>query len=219
MILDALIISLKMSFTSILASSITGILLANTFYRSKLKITGIIESLILLPMFLPPSIIGYGLLIVIGSRGPIGKLLYSVFNIKLIFTWWAGAIATFIIALPLIYQNSKAAFLGINKECEEAGKIDGATALQIFFKIKLPMALRSILCGVVLGFARAFGEFGATLMVAGNIPSKTQSIPTAVYYAVESGDMATANSIFILVLFIGIAFITLFNHLISRNEY
>lgn len=120
MILDALIISLKMSLTSIIASSIAGILLANALYKSRIKIKGLIESLILLPMFLPPSIIGYGLLIIIGSRGPIGKLLYSAFNIKLIFTWWAGSIATFIIALPLIYQNSKAAFLSINKECEEA---------------------------------------------------------------------------------------------------
>jgi molybdate transport system permease protein len=219
MIFDALVISLKMSLTSIAASSIVGVFLANFLYKSKLRIIGFIEGLILLPMFLPPSIIGYGLLIIIGKNGPIGNFLYSVFNIKLVFTWWAGAMATFIIALPLIYQNSKSAFLSINKECEEAGKIDGATTLQIFFRIKLPMALRSILCGIVLGFARAFGEFGATLMVAGNIPSKTQNIPTAVYYAVEAGDMKTANELFFIVLLIGIAFITIFNYLISKNDY
>jgi molybdate transport system permease protein len=219
MIFDALVISLKMSLTSIAASSVVGVLLANFLYRSKLRISGLIEGLILLPMFLPPSIIGYGLLLIIGRNGPIGSFLHSVFNINIVFTWWAGSIATFIISLPLIYQNSKSAFLSINKECEEAGKIDGATTLQIFLRIKLPMALRSILCGIVLGFARAFGEFGATLMVAGNIPSKTQNIPTAVYYAVESGDMKTANELFIIVLLIGIAFITLFNYLISKNDY
>jgi molybdate transport system permease protein len=219
MIFDALVISLKMSLASIVASSIAGIFLANLLYRSKLKIKGLIEGLILLPMFLPPSIIGYGLLLIIGKNGPLGYFLYSVFNIKLIFTWWAGAMATFIIAVPLIYQNSKSAFLGINRECEEAGKIDGATTLQIFFRIKLPMALRSILCGIVLGFARAFGEFGATLMVAGNIPSKTQNIPTAVYYAVEAGDMKTANELFIIVLLIGVIFITIFNSLISKSDY
>lgn len=219
MLLNALIISLKMTLTSIIVSSIVGILLADLMYKSKFKFKGILESLILLPMFLPPSIIGYGLLLVIGVRGPIGSLFNSVFNIRLIFTWWAGAIATFVIALPLIYQNSKAAFLSINKECEEAGKIDGASKFQIFFKIKLPMALRSILCGIVLGFARAFGEFGATLMVAGNIPSKTQNIPTAVYYAVEAGDTATANSLFVIVLLIGVIFITIFNYLISKNDY
>jgi molybdate transport system permease protein len=219
MLLDALIISLKMTLTSITISSIAGILLANLLYKSKSKFKGILESLILLPMFLPPSIIGYGLLLIIGVKGPVGSLLYELFNIRLIFTWWAGAIATFIIALPLIYQNSKAAFLSINRECEEAGKIDGASTLQIFFKIKLPMALRSILCGIVLGFARAFGEFGATLMVAGNIPSKTQNIPTAVYYAVESGDTAAANVLLVIVLLIGIIFITIFNHLISKSDY
>jgi molybdate transport system permease protein len=219
MILDALVISLKMSFTSIVVSSIAGIFLANLLYRSKLRIKGLIEGLILLPMFLPPSVIGYGLLLIIGKNGPIGKIFYSVFNIRFVFTWWAGAIATFVIALPLIYQNSKSAFLSINKECEEAGKIDGATTLQIFFRIKLPMALRSILCGIVLGFARAFGEFGATLMVAGNIPSKTQNIPTAIYYAVEAGDMKTANELFIIVLLLGITFITIFNYLIIKSDY
>jgi len=219
MILNALIISLKMSITSIIASSIVGIFLANLLYRSKSKFKGIIESLILLPMFIPPSIVGYGLLLVIGNRGPVGSFMHSVFNVSLVFTWWAGAIATFVIALPLIYQNSKAAFLCISRECEEAGRIDGATRLQIFFKIKLPMALRSILCGIVLGFARAFGEFGATLMVAGNIPSKTQNIPTAVYYAVQAGDMPSANVFFIIVLFVGIILITIFNHLISKSDY
>lgn len=219
MIFDALVISLKMSITSIAARSIVGVLLANLMCRSKLRIKGLIEGLILLPMFLPPSIIGYGLLLIIGRNGPIGSFLYSVLNIRLIFTLWAGAIATFIIALPLIYQNSKSAFISINKECEEAGKIDGATTIQIFFRIKLHMALRSILSGIVLGFARAFGEFGATLMVAGNIPSKTQNIPTAVYYAVESGDMKTANELFIIVMLIGFTFITIFNYLISKNDY
>lgn len=219
MILDALAISLKMSLTSIAFSSIIGVFLANLLCRSRLRIKGIIEGLILLPMFLPPSIIGYGLLLVIGKRGLIGSFLYNVFNIRIVFTWWAGAIATFVVALPLIYQNSKAAFLNVSKECEEAGRMDGATTVQIFFRIKLPMALRAILCGMVLGFARAFGEFGATLMVAGNIPSETQNISTAVYYAVEAGEMATANKFFIIVLLIGIILISLFNYLISKNDY
>lgn len=219
MILDALMISLKMSLTSIAASSVVGVLLANALYRNQTRLKGVIEGFILMPMFLPPSIIGYGLLLLIGKNGPIGNFLYSAFDIRLVFTWWAGAIATFIISLPLIYQNSKAGFLSISKECEDAGKIDGASTFQIFYMIKIPMALRSILCGIVLGFARAFGEFGATLMVAGNIPSKTQNIPTAVYYAVEAGDMVTANKLFIIVLFVGITLITVFNYLISKSDY
>lgn len=219
MIIDALIISLKMSLTSIILSSIAGIFLANLLYRSRFKLKTLVESLILLPMFLPPSIVGYALLLLIGSRGPIGSFLHSVFNVSLIFTWWAGAIATFVISLPLVYQSSKAAFLSLSRECEDAGRIDGATRFQIFFEIKLPMALRSILSGIVLGFARAFGEFGATLIVAGNIPSKTQNIPTAVFYAVEAGDTASANIFFIIVIFIGIILITVFNYLISKHDY
>lgn len=219
MIFDALAISLKMTVTSIIASSIAGILLAHLLYRRQSRLKGLAESLILLPMFLPPSIIGYGLLMLIGSRGPLGSFLSSVFDIKLVFTWWAGAIATFIISLPLVYQNSKSAFMGIGREYEEAGKIDGATPIQIFFRIKIPMAARAILCGIVLGFARAFGEFGATLMVAGNIPGKTQNVPTAVYYAVEAGDMATANIFFVMVIFLGIVLTTVFNYLIARHDY
>lgn len=219
MIIDALIISLKMSISSIIASSIIGILLANLLYRRKFKLKGLIENIILLPMFLPPSIVGYFLLLLLSRNSFLGSNLLRIFNIKLIFTWQAGAIATFIMALPIIYQNSKSAFLSLDKECEEAGKIDGANSIQIFFKIKIPMALRSILCGIVLGFARAFGEFGATIMVAGNIPGRTQSIPLAIYYAVDGGDTSSANELFILVIVIGILMITVFNYLISKSDY
>lgn len=219
MIIDALIISLKMSISSIIASSIIGILLANLLYRRKFKLKGLIENIILLPMFLPPSIVGYFLLLLLSRNSFLGSNLLKIFNIKLIFTWQAGAIATFIMALPIIYQNSKSAFLSLDEECEEAGKIDGANNLQIFFKIKIPMALRSILCGIVLGFARAFGEFGATIMVAGNIPGRTQSIPLAIYYAVDGGDTSSANELFILVIVIGILMITIFNYLISKSDY
>lgn len=219
MIIEALLISLKMSISSIIGSSIVGILLANKLYKSKSKFKGLIENIILLPMFLPPSIIGYGLLLLLSRNSFLGNSLFQIFNINLIFTWQVGAIATFIMALPIIYQNSKSAFLSINQEIEDAGRIDGATNIQVFFAIKIPMALRVILCGIILGFARAFGEFGATIMVAGNIPGKTQNIPLAIYYAVENGDAVAANELFILVLFIGLIFITIFNYLILKSDY
>lgn len=219
MIIEALVISLKMTITSIIGSSIVGILLANKLYKSKSKFKGFIENIILLPMFLPPSIIGYGLLLLLSRNSFLGNYLFQIFNINLIFTWQVGAIATFIMALPIIYQNSKSAFLSIDKEIEDAGKVDGASNIQIFFVIKIPMALRVILCGIILGFARAFGEFGATIMVAGNIPGKTQNIPLAIYYAVDNGDTMVANELFILVLFIGLVFITIFNYLILKSDY
>lgn len=219
MITDALIISLKMSITSIIASGITGILLANLLCRRKFKLKGLIENVILLPMFLPPSVIGYGLLLLLSRNSFLGNNIYRLFNARLLFTWQAGAIATFIMAFPIIYQNSKSAFLSVDNQCEEAGKIDGASNFGVFFFIKLPMALRAILCGIILGFARAFGEFGATIMVAGNIPGRTQNIPLAIYYAVDSGDTRTANELFILVIFIGLALITFFNYLIMKSDY
>lgn len=219
MVIQALIISFKMTLASIIASTIVGILLGNFFCRRKSRLKSIVESIILLPMFLPPTMIGYGLLLIISRYSFFGGMLRKIFNINLIFTWQAGAIATFIIALPLIYQNSKAAFLGISEECEEAAKVDGASVVRVFAVIKLPMALRAILCGVLLGFARAFGEFGATIMVAGNIPGKTQNVPMAIYYAVDNGDKATSNMLFIIVLLLGIALIMLFNKLIKKSDY
>lgn len=219
MVIQALIISFKMTLTSIAASTIVGILLGNFLCRRKSKIKSVIETLILLPMFLPPTIIGYSLLLIISRYSFFGGMLKRIFNINLIFTWQAGAIATFIIALPLIYQNCKAAFLGINEECEEAARVDGASGIHTFLVIKLPMALRAILCGILLGFARAFGEFGATIMVAGNIPGKTQNVPMAIYYAVDNGDTDTSYKLFIIVLLLGIGLITLFNKLIKKSDY
>lgn len=219
MIYQAFIVSAKMTLTSIIACSIVGIFLANYLCRKKSRLVNFVENLILLPMFLPPSIIGYGLLLLLSRNTVIGGYLNRVFNMNLIFTWQAGAIATFIMAFPIIYQNSKSAFLGISTECEDAGLVDGANHIQVFFRIKFPMALRSILCGIILGFARAFGEFGATLMVAGNLPGRTQNIPTSIYYAVESGDTSTANALFVVVLFIGVLFITLFNRMIKASDY
>lgn len=219
MVIMAFLISLKMTVSSIVFSSIAGVFLANLLYRKKTNLNSTIESVILLPMFLPPTIIGYGLLLIISKYSFLGKLLRNFFNINLIFTWQAGAIATFIISLPVIYQNSKAAFLGIDEDCEEAARVDGANIARIFFSVKLPMALRAILCGVLLGFARAFGEFGATIMVAGNIPGRTQNIPMAIYYAVDNGDTKTSNTLLILVLFVGIIMISLFNHLIKKSDY
>jgi molybdate transport system permease protein len=219
MVIDAFIISMKMTLTYIAFSSVIGVLLSNYLCRKKSRLKNFIENVILLPMFLPPTIIGYGLLLLISRYSFFGKTLRSLFRLNLIFTWQAGAIATFIIAMPVIYQNSKAAFLGIDDECIEAARVEGANRLKIFIGIKLPLALRSILCGLLLGFARAFGEFGATIMVAGNIPGKTQNIPMAIYYSVDNGDNASSALLLVITLALGIGLITLFNLLISRNDY
>ncbi|MFZ5353086.1 MAG: molybdate ABC transporter permease subunit [Bacillota bacterium] len=216
MIVSALLISLKISITSILLSSMAGIALARILYKRNNVLRSIIENILLIPIFLPPSIVGYILLVVIGRNGVLGSVIYGIFESGIIFTWWAGVLATFIMSLPIVYQNSKAAFFSINHDCEEAAKVDGAGRLQIFMKVTIPMASKGLLAGIILGFARAFGEFGATIMVAGNIPGRTQTLPIAMYYAVEGGNKILANQILAVVLIISFSLIALFNYF-SRN--
>lgn len=191
-------LSLKIASIATLIVLVFGILLSRLFTRYDFKGKDIIETIFLLPMTLPPSVVGYGLLIIIGKRGPVGKFFLENFNYQLIFTWVAATIAAAIVAFPLMYQQSKAAFLGIDKTVEEAARSLGANSFQVFTKITLPLALKGILSGLVLTFARALGEFGATIMVAGNIPGKTQNIPLAIYLAVETGNKALANKLVLI---------------------
>lgn len=191
-------LSLKIASIATLIVLVVGVLLSRLFTKYDFKGKDVIETIFLLPMTLPPSVVGYGLLIIIGKRGPIGKFFLENFNYQLIFTWVAATIAAAIVAFPLMYQQSKTAFLEIDDTIEEAARSLGANSFQVFTKITFPLALKGILSGVVLTFARALGEFGATIMVAGNIPGKTQNIPLAIYLAVETGNKALANKLVLI---------------------
>jgi molybdate transport system permease protein len=212
MIFDALIISLKVTIVSTILSLITGMILARYFTKHEFRLKGFFETLVILPMFIPPSVIGYLLLLVIGRGGIIGSIVYKLFDITIVFTWFAAALASFSVALPIMYQNAKGAFLSINPLYEDAARVEGASEWRVFSKITLPLALKGILTGVILSFGRAFGEFGATLMVAGNIPGKTQTVPMAIYYAVESGETAKANIMVLMVLVLSSSIIYLTNY-------
>lgn len=202
MILDAILISLKVAIFSTTFTLILGVFLAKFFIKSSFKGKGVLEVFLSLPMVLPPSVIGYGLLIVIGKHGIIGKLFYDLFGITLLFNWFAASIAATIVSLPLMYQSCKAAFLGVDKVYINGARALGVNERNIFWRIILPLSKKGILGGIILAFARSIGEFGATLMVAGNIPGKTQTIPLAIYFAAESGDTRSANIlVFIVVLF------------------
>ena len=195
-------ISLKVAFFSTVFTLIIGVTLAWLFTKYEFVGKDILEGLITLPMVLPPSVTGYALLMFIGKNGLLGKLIYSLFGKSIVFTWKAACIAAFVVSLPLMYQSCKAAFSSIGDEYEKAARTLGADEKLIFWKIGIPLALPGIISGLVLSFTRAVGEFGATLMVAGNIPGKTQTIPIAIYFAVDSGDMKTANTLVgIVVLF------------------
>jgi molybdate transport system permease protein len=195
-----ILISLKVAFFSTVFTLVIGVLLAWVFTKYEFVGKEFWEGLITLPMVLPPSVTGYALLMFIGKNGLLGKLIYKLFGTSLIFTWKAACVSAFVVSLPLMYQSCKAAFSNIDIVYEKAAKTLGATEKVIFWKIGVPLAFPGIISGLVLSFTRALGEFGATLMVAGNIPGKTQTIPIAIYFAVDSGDMKTANTLVTIVV-------------------
>jgi molybdate transport system permease protein len=200
MIISPILISVKVALTATVFTLIIGLFFARVLTKYSFRGKDVLEALIVLPMVIPPSITGYGLLMLIGRRGILGRLLYNTFGISIVFTWAAAVLAAVIVSIPLMYQSCKSAFLNINHKYEDAARTLGASERRIFWTVTLPLALPGILSGVVLSFSRALGEFGATLMIAGNIPGKTETIPLAVYFAVERGDTRTANILMMVVL-------------------
>ncbi|KWW17446.1 molybdenum ABC transporter permease [Peribacillus simplex] len=171
---------------------IVGIILARIMARKKFRGKVLLETLFLLPLVLPPSVVGFLLIVVFGKNGLPGKIIETIFNQPLMFTWCAAVIASAVVAFPLMYQSAKTGFEDIDEEIEHAAMVDGAGQLRLFLFVSLPLAAKSIVTGTILSFARALGEFGATLMFAGNIPGQTQTIPTAIYIAMDSGNMTLA---------------------------
>jgi molybdate transport system permease protein len=152
-----------------------------------------LDALLTLPLVMPPTVLGYYLLVVIGRRGWFGGWLDRQFGIDLIFTWQAAVIAATIVAFPLVFKSARAAFEGVDPQLERAARVLGLPELSVFFRVTLPIAWRGILAGLLLAFARALGEFGATIMVAGSIPGRTQTLSIAVYDAVQAGQDSTAD--------------------------
>lgn len=192
MILKPILLSIKIASMATFFSMIIGIALAGVMTKKSFPGKNAAEVLITLPIVLPPSVTGYILLILFGRRGLIGKYLYAM-GISLVFSWTGAVLAACIVSLPLMYQSVKAAFVNIDPVYENAARTLGASERRVFWTITLPLAWPGIVSGIVLAFARSLGEFGATLMIAGNIPGKTQTIPLAIYFASDSGDAVTAN--------------------------
>ncbi len=153
----------------------------------------LLDALLTLPMVMPPTVLGYYLLVLIGSQGPVGAWLLQTFGIRLIFTWQAAVIAATIVSFPLVFKAARAAFETVEPQLEDAARTLGIGEWGVFCRVSLPLAWRGILAGLLLAFARALGEFGATLMVAGSIAGKTQTLSIAVYEAVQAGQDDTAN--------------------------
>ncbi|ANH69582.1 molybdate ABC transporter permease subunit [Mitsuaria sp. 7] len=195
----ALALSLKVAGWATALNLVLGV--AAGFALARLRFPGreLLDAVLTLPMVLPPTVLGYYLLVVIGKRGWLGAWLWDTFGINLIFTWQGAVIAATIVAFPLVMKSARAAFEGVDPQLERAGRVLGLNEWSLFFRVTLPMAWRGVLAGVLLAFARALGEFGATLMVAGSIPGKTQTLSVAVYEAVQAGQDDTANLLVLIV--------------------
>ncbi|MBS4955715.1 MAG: molybdate ABC transporter permease subunit [Clostridium sp.] len=200
-------ISLKTAFLATIITSIIGIFISYKMANYKGRGRGIIDGIFTLPLILPPTVIGFFLLLLCGKNGFVGKIFMS-FNKNIIFSWSATVIAAVVVAFPMMYRTCRSAFEQIDKNMILAARTLGLSETKIFFKIAIPLAWPGIIGGLVLSFARALGEFGATLMIAGNIPGRTQTMPVAIFFAVESGDMNKAM-LWVLII-VAISFIMIF---------
>jgi molybdate transport system permease protein len=187
-LLAPLFISLKVAFFATAFALAAGVAAAFMLVRVKLPGKDLLDAFLTLPLVLPPTIIGYYLIVAIGRNGLIGRWIEDTLGVSLIFTWQGAVVAASIVSLPLVLKSARAAFEGVPSELEDAARTLGKTETAVFFSITLPLAWRGILAGSMLAFARAMGEFGATLMVAGNLPGRTQTISMAVYDAVQAGN-------------------------------
>ncbi len=215
--IEAILLSLKVTAIAVFITFFIGTALAYIFHKNSFKFKDIIETLIVLPMSLPPTVIGYILLILVGKRGLIGRYFYEWFGWNIIFNWKAACLVAVVVTIPLMYQNAKLGFDNVRKEIKEAAKVDGAESFQIFRYITFPMASKGILAGILLSCIRAIGEFGATLIVAGNIPGQTQTIPLLIYFSIESGEIRKANILIIIIVIFSFILVMIINRLIEKE--
>ncbi len=211
MIWSAFKISALVVSVATLAVALVGTALAFLLARREFRGKEALDSLVTLPMVLPPTVTGYYLILLLGRRGLLGKYLFALTGWTVAFTWEAAAIAAGAMALPLMVKSARAALESIDRRYELVSFSLGKSELETFFRVTLPLARRGILAGVVLSFARALGEFGATLMLAGNIRGKTQTMPLAIYEAFISGDDQKAQIMAVILTLTSIAVIYLTN--------
>jgi molybdate transport system permease protein len=184
-------ISLATSFTATLITLVIGLAAAAWREKRTGPLMAVIDGIFLLPLVLPPTVVGFFLLLLFGRNGPLGKLLLRM-GTTIVFSWPATVIAAAVVAFPLMYLTARAALEQVEPRLLQAARTLGASEWRVFREVALPLAWPGILAGTILAFARALGEFGATLMVAGNIPGRTTTIPIAIYFAVEDNDISNA---------------------------
>jgi molybdate transport system permease protein len=192
-----LLLSLKVAGWATVLNLFFGVAAAYGLSRWRSPLRDLIDSILTLPLVLPPTVLGYYLLVLLGKRGTFGAWL-SGMGIELVFTWQGAVIASTIVAFPLVLKSARAAFENVDTQLENAARVLGVSEAGVFFRVSLPLAARGIAAGVLLAFARALGEFGATLMIAGNLPGRTQTLSVAIYEAVQAGDDSTATLLVVI---------------------
>lgn len=196
--LSPLLLTLKVAGVATIASFAFGVGFARLLSLRKFPGSDLLSAFLSLPMVLPPTVLGYYLIVLMGRNGIFGRWLEDWFGLRLMFSWEGAALAASVVSFPLVLRSAKAAFEGVDKNLENAARTLGSSELGVFFRVSLPLAWRGILAGTMLAFARAMGEFGATMMIAGNIPGRTRTLSLAVYTAVESGQDALAANLVII---------------------
>jgi len=214
--LQPLWLTLKVSALATLLALIVGVACARALGRQRGLARDVGESLLTLPLVLPPTVLGYYLLVLFGHNGPLGGWLYAHFGISLIFTWQGAVIAAAVAAFPLILRAARAAFAEVDIQLEQAARTLGLSEAAVFFRVSLPLAWRGVVAGALLAFARAMGEFGATLMVAGSLPGRTQTLSIAIYNAVMAGDDAAAQTLVLISLITAVVILILAAQLLQR---
>ena len=212
-----LYISMKTGIAATIFSFFLGIYAARKVVKAGPKMKAILDGFLTLPMVLPPTVAGFFLLLIFSRRRPFGIFLFEQFHIKVVQTWLGCIIAATVIAFPLMYRNARAAFEQIDVNLIHAGRTLGMSEITIFWKVVVPAAGPGILSGTILTFARALGEYGATSMLAGNIPGKTGTISQRIAMVIQDGDYATAGVWVAIVIFIAFLIIVLMNLVSNRG--
>jgi molybdate transport system permease protein len=209
-------LSLRVAFVSTAVALGIGLALAYVLANWEFRGKEVLDAAVTLPLVLPPTVLGYYLLVLLAGNSPLGKLWESVFGSPLVFTWKAAVVAALLHSLPLLVKSARAALETVDRRLERVARNLGASEWKLFWRVTLPLARRSILAAVALAFARSLGDFGVTLMVAGNIPGRTQTLAVAIYDAVESGNTIMARTLVLVISAVALLILTLANRLNPR---
>ncbi|MBC7712818.1 MAG: molybdate ABC transporter permease subunit [Rhizobacter sp.] len=215
--LQSIILSLQVASIATILVAIVGLAIAYFLTTKKFPGKELVEVFFTLPLVLPPTVVGYYLIILFGRNGFLGKLIYNYTGWTIMFTWYAAILASFVVSLPLMIKASQAAIESVDKTMIDSSYMLGHSQFDTYLKVVFPLAKKGIIAGIVLSFARAIGEFGATLMVAGNIPGRTDTMPLAIYGYTATGDWKSAHIMVIILTLISGIFLYTANRFSKRN--